>query len=203
MRVLTRGEMRAAEDAAVAAGTSYEQLMENAGAGAAAELAKRLAGSKEKKALLLCGKGNNAGDAFVTGRLLAAEGWQVEWLPLCGEGYSPLARANIARLPAGVRRVTPTEADFAALLLVDAVFGIGFYGALPHHVREAFRRANAAPGLRAALDLPSGLDADSGAASPDTFAAGLTLTFGAHKPGMLTGQGPNLCGEVVVIEIGL
>lgn len=209
MRTLTRAEMRAAEEAAVAGGTSYEQLMENAGRAAAAEMMARMENqSGPRTALLLCGKGNNAGDAFVAGRLLAENGWQVAWLPLCGEDFSPLAAKNLARLPATVRRVSEDGADFAAAdfgasLLVDAVFGIGFRGDLPANVREAFRRANAAPGCRVALDLPSGLDCDSGEAAPDSFKAHVTLTFGAAKPGMLAPGGRALCGEMRVQDIGL
>lgn len=201
MRVLTRAQMRAAEDAAVQAGTSYEQLMENAGMAAAREIAERM--PTPAGALLLCGRGNNAGDAFVLGRLLAAQGWQVEWLPLCGEDFSPLAAKNLARLPGGARRVDEAEADYGAALVVDAVFGIGFRGELPGNVRAVFTKANAAPGLRVALDLPSGLDCDTGEASPDSFRAGLTLTFGAAKPGMLTAGGRALCGETLILDIGL
>lgn len=201
MRVLARAEMRAAEDAAVQAGTSYEQLMENAGEAAAREIIKRM--PTPTKTLLLCGKGNNAGDAFVVGRLLAQAGWQVEWLPLCGEDYSPLAAKNLARLPDSVHRVDEAAANYGAALVVDAVFGIGFRGALPGNVAEAFEKANVAEGLRVALDLPSGLDCDTGEASPGTFTAGLTLTFGAAKPGMLAGEGKALCGETVVLDIGL
>ncbi len=206
-RVLGRDAMREAEDAAVTAGTSYAQLMENAGAGAADEVERLAAGLRDGREaptlLMLCGKGNNAGDAFVLARHLAATGWRVSWLALAGEAFSPLAEQNLNRLPAGVRRVAPGEADFGADLLVDAVFGIGFKGELPENVREAFRLANETAGLRVALDLPSGLDCDSGDVSPDTFRADATLTFGAAKPGMRTAAGRLVCGEVTVVDIGL
>lgn len=204
MRVLTRAEMRAAEEAAVAAGASFEQLMESAGQGAAREMQAEMEGwPGPKTVLLLCGKGNNAGDAFVAGRLLSEAGWQVAWLPLCGEEFSPLAKLNLDRLPPGVQRVEADTSDFGAALLVDAVFGIGFRGDLPGNVGAAFRRANAAKGRRVALDLPSGLDCDTGVAAPDSFKADLTLAFGAAKPGMLTAGGRTLCGELRVVEIGL
>lgn len=203
MRILTAEEMRRAEQAAVDAGTSFEQLMENAGAAAAKEILALEKGLPQRSIFLLCGKGNNAGDAFVVGRLLAAAGWQVDYLPLFPGGYSSLAALNLSRLPTGVRQQSAESADYSAAVLVDGVFGTGFRGQLPEAARRVFRRANAANGMRVALDLPSGLNCDTGEASEDTFRADLTLTFGAYKPGLLVEPGKGLCGQQRCLEIGL
>ncbi|MGD9559193.1 MAG: NAD(P)H-hydrate epimerase [Oscillospiraceae bacterium] len=204
MRILTAAEMRAAEEAAVAAGTSFETLMENAGRAAAEEIA-RLAAARglEKSMLLLCGKGNNAGDAFVVARLLAARGWRAQVLLLCGEKMSALARLNWQRLPPSVEKAMPCTANFGVGVLVDGVFGTGFSGRLPPGVQRVFTQANAADAARVALDLPSGLDCDSGAVAPDTFCAALTVTFGAYKPGLVLPQNAPVVGEVKCVDIGL
>ncbi len=203
--VLNREQIRAAELAAAARGTSHAQLMENAGnAAAEAILSLYKKGRKQpRSALILAGKGNNAGDAFVAATALSKAGWDVDWAPLCGEEFSLLAERYRAALPPDVHKTSIYDADFDATVVIDAVFGTGFKGELPPDIRIVFRRANLSQALRVALDIPSGLDCDTGEASPDTFRADLTLTFGAYKPGLLADTGRALAGEVQKLDIGL
>lgn len=204
MRNLTAAQMRQAEARAVERGTSYQQLMENAGTEAAGILTARF--PKRPEILFLCGKGNNGGDALVMARLLAGQGWPVAVSFLCGEQLSELAALNRSLLPQAVREVPPAqlhEATIQAGVLVDAVFGIGFHGTLPENIRAVFRAANQSGAIRASLDLPSGLNCDTGEASPDTFCAALTLTFGAYKPALAMDSCRALCGEIICLDIGL
>lgn len=224
VRMLTAAEMRDAEKAAVVGGTSYAQLMENAGQAASQAICdmlkpikyqpKGLAESiaylvtarpvkKQYSMLMLCGKGNNAGDAFVVARILAEKGWKIKYLPLLGEEFSELAQMNIDKLPDTVAKVTLEELDYSEDIILDGVFGIGFSGALPEHVAEVFSKANRASGIHVALDLPSGLNGDTGKADENTFRADLTLTFGAYKPGLLKSSAKQYCGEVRCLPIGL
>lgn len=161
----------------------------------------RAAGTQ--KALLLCGKGNNAGDAFVIARLLPSQGWETVWVPLAGEDFSELASANLKRMPSPVTKKEMDTADFDVDMIIDGVFGTGFRGELPVAIRAAFQKANEAKALRVALDIPSGLDCDTGQASPDTYMADFTLTFGVYKPGLLFPEGARFCGEVRCLDIGL
>lgn len=204
MKIYTARQMREAEATAVAAGTSYETLMENAGTKAAEELLKRA--GQPSSVLILCGKGNNGGDGLVVARLLAEAGWDVCVSFLCGEDLSPLSALNRERLPQVVTILSPAclagEISRAAYL-VDGVFGTGFHGELPAAVKEIFRRANSAAAVRVSLDLPSGMDCDTGAVSSDTFRADLTDTFGAYKPALLMESSQAYCGEVSCLEIGL
>ena len=202
--VLDRAQMKAAEAAADAAGTSYAQLMENAGAAAAGALEKLAPGRAE--ILLLCGSGNNAGDAFVMARLLAPKGYRVTWLDATekGEGrYSPLAAQNRKKMPQAVRQVTVESAPWDAGFIVDAVFGTGFHGPFPKEVSRVFQKANGVAGIRVALDIPSGLDCDTGEALPDTFRARHTFTFGAYKPALLMAQCAAYVGTVRCLDLGL
>jgi NAD(P)H-hydrate epimerase len=204
LRVLTSGEMRTAEIAAVAAGVGYEELMENAGTAAAQSIMTLAAQRKlERTALMLCGRGNNAGDAFVAARLLTQQGWRVQVLPLCGSEYSQLAKLNFDRMPKEVELVSEKTADFAAGFLVDGVFGIGFYGDLPPAVALVMKRTNAAGGLRVALDVPSGLNCDTGDAVQFAFHADYTLTFGAYKPALRMPLAAAFYGDVQCWDIGL
>lgn len=210
LRILTAAGMKAAEDAAAQAGTSYEQLMENAGTAAARAIVSAAQRQNlPRQALLLCGRGNNAGDAFVVGRLLAQEGWQVKALLLLAGELSALARLNLGRMPPEVA-VLHANGDAARLagsmcagVIVDGVFGTGFHGGLPPAAAAAFRRARECDGLKVALDVPSGMDCDSGLCAPGTFTAQLTLTFGAYKPGLLMQGSAAVCGSILCLDIGL
>ncbi len=205
MRILSAAGMKEAEQAAVLAGASFESLMETAGAKSAAEI-QRLAGEQNlpHSVLMLCGKGNNAGDAFVAARHLAQAGWRVQIVLLLGqERLSNLARHNQLRLPATVQTLPKEQADYDAAFLVDGVFGTGFSGTLPTAVQSAFQKANAAHGVRVALDVPSGLDCDTGDASEGSFHARYTLTFGAYKPGLLVYGNKGRTGDVLLLDIGV
>ena len=202
--VLNRAQMKEAEAAADAAGTSYEQLMENAGTAAAGELEKLAAGPA--KVLLLCGSGNNAGDAFVMARLLAPKGYDIAWLDVTQKGekrYSALAAQNLGKMPQNVRQVAVENAPWDAAFLVDAVFGTGFHGPFPQPVCRVFQKAHGVGGIRIALDIPSGLDCDTGEALPGTFCAQHTFAFGAYKPALLMEQCAAYVGQVRCLDIGL
>ncbi len=201
--ILTRAETKEAEAKANAAGLSYEMQMENAGR-AAAETIEDIA-KPHGKILLLCGSGNNAGDAFVLARIMAAKGVELSFLALgqdMRKKYSPLAALNLARLPQNVRQVDIDTAPWQADVIVDAVYGTGFHGALPMPVRRVFRKAAAMRGLRVALDVPSGLDCDSAQYSEDCFCASHTLCFGAYKPALLQESAKQFVGQVHGLDIG-
>jgi NAD(P)H-hydrate epimerase len=184
-------------------------LMENAGRGAAECLERELAHARER-IVFLCGSGNNGGDAFVAARHLHNRGVAVELFAIsaasAASSDAAWARGVIERM--GLRVQTLHEAhEFARclervggdVLLVDALLGTGAVGAPRAAVAECLRMAaQSKPRLRIALDLPSGLDADTGAIHEPCFRAELTLTFAARKPGLSAA----ICGRVEVLDIG-
>lgn len=204
MRILNTAEMRLAEAAANERGVSYEQLMENAGQKAAQYIISHFSPCR---IVFLCGKGNNAGDGLVMARLLTAKGFDCTVSFLCGESLSPLATLNRERLPKQVKQTVSQQqaidACKSAELLVDGVFGIGFHGALSAEVTAVFETANRLNAHRIALDLPSGLNADTGEFCANAFEAHTTFTFGAYKPALTMEGCQNLCGKVVCFDIGL
>lgn len=178
-------------------------LMERAGQAAAA-WALDLLGEQRGPVLVLAGPGNNGGDGFVLARELAAQGVPV--LVACharAEQFPPDARMARQRwLDAGGQIV----ADFIGTqwtLAVDALFGIGLTRVLEGVHAEWIRRLNALSCPVLALDIPSGLDADTGGVSGPCVHATHTASFMALKPGLLTLDGPDHCGEIRLFDLDL
>ena len=208
MNEVTAAEMKQLEQRADAAGLSYRQMMENAGA-AAAGLALR-AVPEAKSDAIFCGKGNNGGDGFVAARHLANAGLAVRLYLVEGEPVTTDAVYNcgLARdmgLPVLALDALnqPEQAEFlkGADLVLDGVYGTGFHGALRPAGLAAARWMNEAPGKVLALDLPSGLEADSGNAAEGAVQAELTVTFHAAKPCHRLAAAQ--CGRVEVADIGI
>lgn len=193
----------------VAGGVAAADLMDRAGQAVADAIFKRWS---PLPVVVLCGPGNNGGDGFVVARQLKAAGWPVRVAAMGSKHQRPAAAAEQARRWDGdLLALTPAAID-AAGLVVDAVFGAGFSVGPGSRTARADRvdsqpaatlRAGAARGLPiVAIDLPSGVDADTGAGS-DAVAATLTVTFFRKKPGHLLQPGRQLCGEVEVADIGI
>jgi len=188
-------------------------LMENAGRAAAEEAQRMLAGAPGP-VLVLCGPGNNGGDGLVIARTLLNRGLDVRARFVGTEaqlaGGGPDFRANL-HLWRGLGQPFPACREAALLaaewrgvaLVVDALFGTGLTRPLDEPWSGTVRALNAARLPVLAVDLPSGLDADSGVELGVAVRADVTVTFVAKKPGLLRGRGPELAGRVVVAEIGI
>ncbi|SIS91606.1 yjeF N-terminal region [Roseivivax lentus] len=210
--VLTAAEMRACEARAMASGAvSGRALMERAGRGAAEAIAARAGAARI--AVILCGPGNNGGDGYVIARHLREAGWEVH---VCAMGdparLPPDAAANHAAWSA-MGPVHPYTAEVIAgldlpedapVVLVDALFGIGQRAPLYAVVAPArdWIAARAPRPFVAAVDLPTGYDADTGAALADTpMPCDLAVTFHARKP--VHAMGALGAAEIAVVDIGL
>ncbi len=189
-------------------------LMENAGAGAARILLEAVPDS----VAVLCGPGNNGGDGYVVARHLVNAG--VETCVI--EFASPeRLRGDAAIMREIVAQMAQRDADSLRLIsqsscvlseelatcdwLVDGLLGTGFHGEVREPLAGAIRACNerrAAGAKVFALDLPSGLDADSGGAAGDTIRADLTATFAARKHGLIEPQAAEFVGELRVVSIG-
>ncbi|RVT97141.1 NAD(P)H-hydrate dehydratase [Rhodovarius crocodyli] len=190
--------MRAAEQEAIAAGTPGFTLMRRAAAAVAREAAAMA--PHGARVAVLCGPGNNGGDGFVAAALLREAGYAVS-VHLLGEaGRLKGDAAEAARLWAG-----PVEGPALppAALLVDALFGIGLNRAPEGAAAAAIAAMNAHGAPILAVDVPSGLDADTGTAPGVAVQAARTVTFHTAKPGHLLLPGRDLCGALVVADIGL
>jgi len=197
--VLDVAKMGEADRRTAAAGTSAVQLMDNAGGAVAREIRRRW---RSRQVLVLAGPGNNGGDGFAAARQLAADGWPVR-VALLGsrERLSGAAREHADRWGGPMEALIPAALD-GAELIVDAVFGAGLNRPLEGAARDALAAAAAQMIPIVAIDVPSGVMGDSGAASA-AAAATLTVTFFRKKPGHLLLPGRELCGELVVADIGI
>ncbi len=176
-----------------------EMLMERAGLGVALA-AVGMGARYGTRVLVLAGPGNNGGDAYVAARYLRRRGVAVEVRSLGypkGEG-SPARRAAAAASAAGVP-VRPLGAPEPCDLVIDGLFGAGFRGELSGPATAWI--THPAPVL--AVDLPSGLNGADGTVTGPAFCARRTVTFHALKVGHLLGEGPERCGRVEVVDIGL
>ncbi|QIK77610.1 NAD(P)H-hydrate dehydratase [Sphingomonas piscis] len=195
--ILTAARMREAEERVIAAGTPAEALMERAGA-ALAEALLRFSGGKP--VLSVCGTGNNGGDGYVAARHLANRGVQVR-VAAIGEPKADAARWARSQWvgpvePLGVR-TAPAPA------LVDCLFGTGLKSGLEEPVLSTFLRLHGSARVSVACDLPSGVQADSGALLSDVPRFDLTVTFGALKPAHRLSPAMRRCGRVVLADIGI
>ena len=210
MKVLTARGKRLLEAAAVEQGLDSRRLIENAGSAAARRI-RTLDSLSGRTAVILCGSGNNGGDGFVVARKLAEENFAVTAVLLCGQPKSAQAREMYSRMEGLGVSVLNLETEpymvasavREAQLVVDAVYGIGFHGDLPDYMRPLFRQVIAAEAITIAIDVPSGMDCDTGLCDPDTLVADRTITFTAMKPGLLSAKSSAVCGTVEVVGIGI
>jgi NAD(P)H-hydrate epimerase len=215
VKLVTSDQMRGLERAAVDAGMSLDALMDAAGLAVAQEVWLLLGVVDGRRILLLAGPGNNGGDGLVAAMHLAEWGADVV-------AYLPLARAPDDRRlreasGAGASVISAEEdADGAQLqeaidgaeVIVDALLGIGARLPVEGVVRDVLDKLRDAqerprPPQVVAVDVPTGVDADSGQADGAAVCAELTVTFGVSKVGLHTHPGSSFAGRVQVIDIGI
>lgn len=171
--VVTAAEMRAADEVA-AREVGHDQLVARAGWLVARRALQFLAGAYGKRVVVVAGKGSNGADGRVAGALLERRG----------------ARSIVLEAAKAPDRLPPCD------LVIDAAYGTGFRGEY-----DAPEPPAGTPVL--AVDIPSGVGADTGAACAGAVRADATVTFAALKPGLLLGDGPGLAGDVSVGDIGI
>lgn len=216
MHSLSREEVRRIDRLALETlGVSGLVLMENAGRGAADAIADFLGGSVASQAVaIVAGGGNNGGDGFVVARHLAMRGAKVcTFLVAPADKFTPDAAANLSilrKLGHDVRALGADELGGLAERLrrfdvvIDAVGGTGVRGALRGEMAAAVEAVNAAGRPVVAIDIPTGLDCDSGtAAGGPVVRAALTVTFVARKKGFDAPGAEQYTGRVVVADIGI
>ncbi len=198
--VLTVAEMMRADAGAIRRGIAGERLMEAAGRAVADEVQRRFPAGR---VVVLCGPGNNGGDGFVAARHLAAAGREVR-LALLGSRGALQGDAAIH----AARWSGPVEALSVDILepdcvVIDALFGAGLSRPLDGLARAAVSAINARGLHCVAVDVPSGVSGDTGEVSGDAPRCAATVTFFRKKPAHLLLPGRLLCGDIVVVEIGI
>jgi NAD(P)H-hydrate epimerase len=203
--ILTAPQMRAAEQTAVLAGTPLIVLMERAGLAVAEQIMARY---EKRPTMVLCGPGNNGGDGFVAARHLSAKGWPVRVL-LYGklEELAPEAKIAASRWRGAVMTASAAAVDGViekgARLIVDALYGIGLKRPIAGEAAAMLQAVNRASLPVVSIDIPSGLNSDTGQIFGQTVAANLTVCFFRKKLAHVVMPGRMICGETVVVDIGI
>ena len=201
--VLTAEDVRRQDAQSEARGVPTSFLMGNAGYAVAVAARSMLGGTYGRRVVVVCGKGNNAGDGLVAGRRLAAWGAKVSAVMLFGVELAGAAGEALATFPGRILGADALERELGrADLAIDAIFGVGLSRA------PDGAAAGGIEGLRSgrvlAVDVPSGVDADTG-----RFVGGVasraerTVTLGGYKAGLLFEPGRSTAGKVEVVDIGV
>jgi len=194
--ILTADAMRAAEEAVFARGVSQDELMERAGAAVAREAVRFAMG---RPVLVLAGPGNNGGDAYVVARYLRDAGLDV------------LVAASGAPKPGAAERMHarwdgPTTSLYGAPVrpvVIDGLFGIGVTRPLERSIAAVLGELVRGAEFTLALDLPSGMDTDSGGELGAPRGVNATVALGALKPAHVLDDGLSRCGHVLLADIGI
>ena len=215
MKLVTAAQMRALERAAVDAGTPLQELMEQAGLAVAQEAWLALGTVAGRRIVVLAGPGANGGDGLVAARYLAE--WEAEVVVYLLRPRDETDVPFKQLIERDVRIIAAAddgdgllldEALANAELVVDALLGIGRRRPIEGALAGIMQRANAArqrahPPTIVAVDLPTGVEADSGFADPLSLRADITVTFGLAKVGLYALPGSEYAGRVQVVDIGL
>jgi NAD(P)H-hydrate epimerase len=197
--LLTPSQMGQADRLAEASGALGGALMEAAGGAVAVAIGERL---PMRPVTVLCGPGNNGGDGFVVARHLQAAGWPVKAALLGAREKLSGDAARASSLWKGdLAPFTPHSLDGAGLI-VDAIFGAGLSRPLDGKAAVLVEAMTCRGIPICAVDVPSGVDGDSGMVRGVAAPADLTVTFFRKRPGHLLYPGRGLCGEIVVADIG-
>jgi ADP-dependent NAD(P)H-hydrate dehydratase / NAD(P)H-hydrate epimerase len=172
-------------------------LMQRAAAGLATSVIDLLGGAYGRTVLLLVGSGDNGGDALYAGAMLARRGARVEAVAVADEIHQP----GLAALRAAGGRLVALDVRRTADVVVDGIVGIGGRPGLRDRAAEAVRAVAGVPMV--AVDVPSGVDVDTGRLAGDHVTADLTVTFGTHKICHLVEPAASACGVVELVGLGL
>ncbi len=213
MKLVTSAQMRTLEERSVEAGVSLQELMDSAGLNVAQEVWMQLGHLEDRRIVVLVGPGNNGGDGLVAARHLAEWGSAVRCYSLTARDDDQWQRTLDAEIPCGSVAADENFEALEALLggaevIIDALLGTGQSRPIEGDLAEVLRRLAAArqrtvkPKL-IAVDLPTGIDADSGRVDPLTVAPDETVTFQYPKVGLYTQPGAALAGDIQTVEIGI
>ena len=212
MKVLSASQMRLLEQTAVDKGATYFLLMKKAGNSVAKILIERMNLQQNDNVCILCGKGNNGGDGFVASSYLKENGYNnvdvvlVDGLPRTVDAKAVYSNANINKV-AMCRAFENKQKAFEKIdkadFIIDAIYGIGFKGALREDVKEIVDRVNNSNAKVLSVDIPSGVECDTGKVQNGAFYADVTVSFTAYKSAHLLYPSMDYCGMTIIAQVGI
>lgn len=208
MRVLTVENTRKLEALANKTGISYLQLMENAGSYCARIIRKTFENTNKRNVLVVCGKGKNGGDGLVIARKLTENGYKVNvlmamGLPVDNESSEMLSRVRAMDINIVYYNEKADKYFDDAQIIVDCIFGVGFRGTPDEAITSLIERINSSSATVVSIDVPSGLEGDSGNAPQNAVSADMTIAILVHKPVHVLKPAIEKCGKIVVAPLGI
>lgn len=207
--VLSSEQMRIAEQSAVNLGMNWLRLMENAGSAVANEIRKRY-NLKDKKVVIVCGKGNNGGDGYVVARKLLDNDAVVRVISVGSPETKSAKEMASKMMNHGIRPVDYESYESLCAqyikdcdIIVDALFGIGFSGEASGIYEKVINLINHSTAAKVSIDVPSGIAGDKNIPSATFVRPNITITFAAYKLCHILYPTNNLCGKIIVTSIGM
>jgi NAD(P)H-hydrate epimerase len=217
--IVTSQQMKKAEQNADNKGITFSALMDNAGDACYKQLVKIFGEVKDKAFVVLCGRGNNGGDGIVLSQKIKDNGGMVLCIFVTDLPNSACAREKYSRYCVHGGNPDDTALDTALYthredvvkqaltncdVVIDCVFGTGFEGELEPRIAALFRFISTSfEGLKISVDVPSGIDATTGEAAERAFLPDVTFMLGAAKKGLFSHPTFDLCGDLVLLDIGI
>ncbi len=208
MKVYTCDMMKKIEENANNTGMSYIYMMENAGKACFEKLKKLVIKTSKPKVCILCGKGKNGGDGFVIARYMRNSGIPVSVILVEGAPKAEEA-VEMQRKAEGVEIIDIFKDSDKAIdkimfcdIIVDCIFGIGFRGSMNGLTAELAENINAMNKFVAAVDIPSGLEGDSGIVNGTVLKADITMAISCLKPVHILKPSKEYCGRICTVDIG-
>ena len=214
MLILNNAQTKKLEDIAVnEGGIEHIKLMENAGTAAFRFINDRI-GVNNKSVAIVCGRGNNGGDGFAVAKRMLDGGAKVRVMLALGRPTTEDAGKLLDESEkSGIKTISYVEDENerqefaktleAADIIVDAIFGVGFHGTVSDSLKNVIDMINLARGTVISIDVPSGVDSDSGEVVGPCVRADYTVTFSTMKPGHVIYPAVDYCGHVHVALIGI
>lgn len=208
MKIYTSAQMKQIEAYANEQGYPYLDMMNRAGIACADETEKAFLTLSEK-VVAVCGKGKNGGDGFVAAEHLRSKGYDVKVVLACGNPAADDAVTMFGRMNGITVTEWQTQRGEAekiiskADVIIDSVFGFGFKGEPDSITAELFSAVNASKAKKVAIDLPSGVECDTGKVNGECIKADLTLAISCRKPAHVLKPAVSYCGKVKTVDIGL
>ncbi len=213
MLVYTCEQMRVIEENADVKGLSYVQMMENAGNACADRIHSVIngLGGLSKSVCILCGSGKNGGDGYVIARNLSDRGYSVRLILVDGMPKAYESKMMYSYLEEKPVMVSDLEQNYASCVsacmsgtaIVDCVYGIGFHGQLKDNIAEFFNDISKSRAKKFSVDIPSGLEGNSGEINSQHFKTDYTLAITCYKPVHILKPACEECGIISLIDIGI
>lgn len=211
MRVLSVEQMKKIENLANDGGLDFYQMMENAGSSCARFILNNIDSKEDKKVVVVVGKGKNGGDGFVIARKLKEEDMNVKIILSMGEPKADDAIKNYELAKSNKIEIIDYKEEkdkckkliLEADIIVDSIFGFGFKGVPRPEISRVFKMMSRAKGTVFAIDVPSGVNTDTGEVAGACVKANYTIAISALKPAHVLHPALKYCGKTAIVQIGI